>query len=102
MAWQRACAVDELTENAMRTFWVSGTDVLIVRGRDRFYAFPPLCPHEEAELEFGACDGERLICMQHLWQWDLEPGAPAGPAEVALTPYPTRVEGGEVQVLIDD
>jgi toluene monooxygenase system ferredoxin subunit len=102
MGWHRACATGDLTENAMLTCSVGDRDVLIVRGRDRFFAFPPLCPHEQAELEFGSCDGELLTCMQHLWQWELATGAPVGLAEIGIEPYPTRVEGDEVQVLIGD
>lgn len=98
MAWQRACATDALTENAMRAFAVGDAEVLVVRSRDGFFAYPPLCPHEQAELEFGTCDGALITCMQHLWQWDVATGAPVGAALIGLDPYPVRVEDGAVYV----
>ena len=101
MGWRFACAVSDLAENEMKQFDLGGATVLVARRGEEFFAYPPLCPHQGSELAFGACDGELITCMTHLWQWDMRTGAPVGLAEAPLRMYPTRIEGDRILVLLD-
>jgi toluene monooxygenase system ferredoxin subunit len=101
MGWQVACTVSDLAENEMKEFDLGGASVLVARNTDGFFAYPPLCPHQESELAFGTCDGDLITCMTHLWQWDMRSGAPVGLAAQPLKLYPTRIEGDRVFVLLD-
>jgi nitrite reductase/ring-hydroxylating ferredoxin subunit len=74
-----------------REFEANGVRILLVRRDDEFFAFPPLCPHQEEELEIsGVCDGEILTCSKHLWQWNIRTGQELGEAERPLLKYKTR------------
>lgn len=101
MDWRAVCATGDLADNEMKEFPLGDGEVLVLRAGAEFFAYPPLCPHQEAQLAFGTCDGAVITCMQHLWQWDLRTGAPLGPAETPLILYPTRVADGRVYVLAD-
>ena len=40
----------------LREFEADGVRILLVRRGDEFFAFPPLCPHHQEELEIlGIC-----------------------------------------------
>ncbi len=51
-------------------------------------------------LEDGLIQGDTLICLEHMWQFDLRSGAPLGEAEEGLRRYPLKNEGGQLYVAI--
>lgn len=101
MSWKAVDGAEGVLENDMKEFDVDGVSILIARNANGWFAYPALCPHMEAQLAFGTCDGKTITCMQHLWQWDMETGAPVGLAEEPIKTYPVRCEGGTVQVFIE-
>ena len=100
-AWHRVCAAGDVPANGMKEFAVNGTSVLIVNTGDAFVAFQALCPHEAVPLAAGVCDGAALTCLEHLWQFDLQTGAPMGDAQEGLTKYRLKEEKGEIYVGLD-
>ncbi len=102
MSWKFVCNAADVPENAMKQFDVDNVPILLVHTEGSFFAIPPLCPHMEEPLVTGICDGPTLICLKHLWQWDLPTGEPSGEAEVPLLKYEVRTEpDGSVHVLMD-
>ncbi len=98
MGWKRVCDTESILENDMQEFEIDGITILIARNAEGFWAYPPNCPHMEAQLAFGTCDGQLITCLQHLWQWDMRTGAPVGLAEEPLKQYRTKVEDSSVFV----
>jgi toluene monooxygenase system ferredoxin subunit len=96
--WHEACQTSEMDGEEMLECHVDGQDLLLVRFEDRLVACPARCPHMDEPLAFGMVDGCVLTCSKHLWQWNLDTGAPEGPAEMPLAVAPVRIEGSRVMV----
>ena len=102
MNWKLACHRDDVPEGSMKELTIDGIPVLLLRAEGEVYAVPPLCPHMEEPLANGMCDGSTLICIKHLWQWNLADGSPEGDAETALLKYEIREEtGGAIYINLD-
>ncbi len=68
----------------------------------QFYAIDDTCPHRGGPLGAGALQNDRVFCPLHGWSFDVKTGACHSNPEMPVTSYPTRVENGEVQILIGD
>jgi nitrite reductase/ring-hydroxylating ferredoxin subunit/(2Fe-2S) ferredoxin len=101
-AWKRVCPTSAVPANGLKEFAVDGINVLIANTAHGFVAYQALCPHEAVPLELGVQDGSVLTCLEHMWQFDLRTGAPLGDAEVGLTGYPLKEEGGDLYVELKD
>ena len=85
----------------MKEFSVGGVNVLIVHTGTEYVAFPALCPHETIPLEQGIHDGSVLTCLEHMWQFDIQTGAPLGDAREGLRRYRLKDDGGELYVALE-
>ena len=105
MAWKRVCAANDIAPDTVNRFDVDGIPVVVVNFGDDYRAMPPMCPHEEEDLEeSGVCAKGVLTCAEHLWQWQLQDGKPCGPDENDrdLILYPARRDGDDILVAIDE
>lgn len=96
--WQLACDTDELEGEEMLECRAGERDILLVRTDAGMVACPALCPHMDEPLSHGFAEGNVLTCSKHLWQWDLQTGAPIGLAEEGIPVAPVRIEDGKVFV----
>ena len=95
MAWTRICRADEVPENSVRKFNVSGIQILVVNYGQGFRAVPPVCPHMEEPLEeSGIVARCVLTCSKHLWSWNLETLELQGETERPLKTYRLKQEDG--------
>ena len=78
MVWKVACSEDAIGQNDLKEFDIDGVTVLLARVGEEYFAYPPLCPHQEEPLRKGLCDGEFITCFKHIWQWDVRTGACTG------------------------
>ena len=102
MSWKVACAFADIKGGELKLVSIDDVNVLLVGGESVAYAIPPMCPHMEEPLENGICDGKKLTCLKHLWQWDLDSGDPIGEAKAPLLRYPTKIDQeGLVHVLVE-
>lgn len=102
MSWKKLCNINELTEKGLKRFEVDGVPMVVARVGDEFFAYPPLCPHQEEQLEAsGVCDGEMLTCTKHLWQWDMRTGEERGMAEKPLLMYDVKTEADDLWVFVE-
>jgi toluene monooxygenase system ferredoxin subunit len=102
MSWKVVCPEGAIAENELKEFEVEGVTILLARAGGEYFAYPPLCPHQEEPLRKGGCDGTEIFCFKHLWQWDMRTGACTGTeSRVPLKMYPVRTVDGTVQALIE-
>lgn len=67
------------------------------------HAMENSCPHAGYPLHIGALEGSVIICAGHGWPFDVCTGRmPVNPDGFPLERYPTRVEGDEVWVDLDN
>jgi toluene monooxygenase system ferredoxin subunit len=102
MVWKVACSEDAIGQNDLKEFDIDGVTVLLARVGEEYFAYPPLCPHQEEPLRKGLCDGESITCFKHIWQWDVRTGACTGTeSRIPLKMYQVRKAAGQVEVLIE-
>lgn len=78
---------------------VAGVTVCLFRTEDGVFAVEPLCPHRDAPLSAGRCDGARVTCPWHNAHFELATGRHLNePGTRDLRTYPVELIGGEVFV----
>lgn len=99
MAYQRACAADEIATEGMDAFFLDGWEVLVLRDRNgALHAINGLCPHEDYPLVHGDFDGTILTCANHMWTFDAITGQGINAPGCRLEKYAVKEEGGEILV----
>jgi toluene monooxygenase system ferredoxin subunit len=101
LRWVDAAALGELWEGDVLGVEVAGERVLLVRllgGEVR--AYQGQCPHQKTLLADGDFDADSgvLVCMGHLWEFDLRAGVGINPAGCDLYTYPVEVAGDRIMV----
>ena len=103
MAFERACALGEVTNASPLAVTVDGVDVAIVRQGDDLYAIQDECSHANIQLSEGDVDGCLIECWLHGSTFDLRTGKPTTlPAFEPVPVYPVRVDGDDVLVDVEN
>ena len=99
MAFQRACAVTDVTNATPLAVTVGDTAIAVVRQGDDFYAIYDECSHAAIPLSEGDVEDCFIECWLHGSRFDLRTGKPSGPPATEPVPtYPVRVDGDDVLV----
>src|SRR5262245_38423341 len=78
---------------------VAGKKLALFRVGDRCYAIDDRCPHRDAPLHQGYCEGLEVECPWHASRFHLETGAHRHPpAKTGVTAYKVQVVENDVQV----
>lgn len=95
----RLCPVDEVPEKAIRRFSVNGTEILLARWENQFYALSEKCTHRGGPLSEGSLEDGVITCPWHFGQFDLKTGNVIGPPPFQpAQKFEVRVENGAVFV----
>ena len=69
----------------------------------QYYCIDDVCTHDGGPLGEGELIEDQIECPRHGALFDVKSGrAVTLPAVVPVDTYPVRVEGGEVQVKVDE
>ena len=97
--FERAVAVADLPDGAMRCVTIGGREVLIANAGGEVLATDDTCTHEDASLSCGVLSGAIVRCPLHGATFDLRDGAPLDePAEEALRCHEVKIESGAIFV----
>jgi nitrite reductase (NADH) small subunit len=103
MAFARVATVDDIPVGQGALFEVGGVAVAVFNaGAGRFHATSPLCPHEDGPLAEGWIEGNAVVCPWHGFDFDLTTGRCLVDEAFAITVYPVRVTGKDVEVDLPD
>ena len=94
--------VGDLAEGEGVTVQVGTKLIALFRDQGEYYAINDVCPHMGASLSGGYLEGGIVTCPWHAWRFRLADGAWADNPRIKIGCYPVRVEGDEVQVLLDN
>jgi nitrite reductase/ring-hydroxylating ferredoxin subunit len=118
MGWVKVLDQNALPQNARQVVKVGNRAILLLHNADQIYAVDNACPHMKLPLQKGKLtEDNAIVCPWHHSAFDLQTGDvkdwcswPPGVGKVlgmvskqkALTVFPTRVEGGDLWVDIQE
>lgn len=108
MALYEVCKPSALPPNSMKSFTVSGKEILLVNLNGKIYAMDNRCPHKGGDLSKGTIKDGVVVCPLHGSRFEPSTGrAVSGPKigpirlKVSdLNSYPVVVDGDSVKVEI--
>lgn len=112
MAYQKVCSSDALEVGTMTKVNIDGTNVLLYRLEDGYYATQRRCSHMRLPLDKGKIDDDVVQCPFHRARFNIKTGEvqswasfPPGIqicnillGEKALKTFPVKVEKGEIYI----
>lgn len=100
--WIDVAPADEFKPGGWHVVDCDGTLIAVFNVAGTYYAVEDLCTHDGGELAGGEVEGCEVICPRHGARFCLRTGAAlTPPAYDPIDIFPTRVEGGMVQVRDD-
>ena len=103
MSWIDVAAADELAPGDRIVFEVAHHVIALFNVDGGHHAIADVCTHDDGPLADGELIGCEIECPRHFARFDLRDGSVTMPPAVRpLRVYPVRIEGGNVQVEIDD
>jgi 3-phenylpropionate/trans-cinnamate dioxygenase ferredoxin subunit len=92
----------DLEPGDMLRVLVDNFPVCLYNVEGEYYATQDTCTHADASLSEGDLYDDRVMCPLHGSEFDVKTGeALSFPATFPLATFPVRVEGDQVQVLVD-
>lgn len=99
MAFERACALSELTADTPLRVELGDVDVAVVRHGDDVFAIEDECSHAAVALSEGEVEDCTIECWLHGSRFDLRTGDPTGlPATEPVPVFSVKVDGDDVLV----
>ena len=95
------CRVGELPAGEGKTVQVGNKLIGVFHDKGGYFAIDDTCPHMGASLSGGFVGDGIVTCPWHAWRFRLCDGAWADNPKIKIGSYPVRVEGEEVQVLVE-
>lgn len=100
--WVPAVAAADLDVNDAMRLVHQGICIAVYNLGGLFHATSGICTHEHAFLSEGYIDGETVECPLHQGLFNIRTGAALSPpVTVGLKVYQTKVEAGQVFVLVE-
>jgi 3-phenylpropionate/trans-cinnamate dioxygenase ferredoxin subunit len=102
--WVLAGAFDDIDEEDVMRFDHGDRTYAVYRTMgDKIFATDGLCTHEQQHLAEGIVIDDIIECPLHQGRFHIPTGKAKGaPVCIDLKTYPTRVDDGEVYILISD
>ena len=95
MAFERACALDEIQADKALAVTLGRYDLAIARDGDEVFAVEDVCSHAAVALSEGEVDDCTVECWLHGSRFDLRTGKPTGlPATEPVATFPIEVREG--------
>lgn len=102
MGFQRVAKIEDLWSGEMMGLEVNGERILLVNVDSRIYAYADICPHQKSRLSEGSLTDKILRCGTHHWEFDVCSGSGVNPRSACLTLFPTKIDGEDILVDIDE
>ena len=102
MGFQKVAKIEDLWSGEVMGLEVNGERVLLVNVDNSIYAYADLCPHQNSRLSEGTLTEKILRCARHHWEFDVRSGSGVNPRNACLEMFPTRVDGEDILINMDD
>ena len=105
MAFERVCALDEVTADQGLAVTVGDLEVVVARNGDEVFALQNECSHAAVALSEGEVADCQIECWLHGSMFDLRTGKPTNfPATEPVTTFPVELrptDSGDLDVYVD-
>ena len=102
MAFERACALDEVPTDEALAVTLGRYEVAVARHEEEVFAVENICSHAAVALSEGVVEDCTVECWLHGSRFDLRTGKPTGlPATEPIATFPVDVRDGHVYVDVD-
>ena len=99
--WVKVGPAGSVPEGEVTAFGVGERQVAVANVEGDLHAFDDVCTHLQCSLAEGELDGTTIECPCHGSQFDVTSGeAIGGPAVDPVDVFETKVEDGELKVLV--
>ncbi|HEX6486517.1 non-heme iron oxygenase ferredoxin subunit [Nocardioides pinisoli] len=99
MAFERACALDEVSTDQGLAVTLGSLEVVVARDGDEVFALQNECSHAAVALSEGEVVDCQVECWLHGSMFDLRTGKPTNlPATEPVATFPVEVRGTDVYV----
>ena len=89
----------DIEEKSFSTFEINGTDIVICRFRDEYFAIENRCSHALSAFYAGRMRGYNIICPVHGATFDIRDGSVTSlPAKQPIRSFPLRIADGMIEV----
>ncbi|MGD0988555.1 MAG: Rieske 2Fe-2S domain-containing protein [Candidatus Sulfotelmatobacter sp.] len=102
MAFQKVAKIEDVWSGEALALEMNGERVLLVNVENRIYAYADICPHQGSRLSEGTLTDKVLRCERHHWEFDVCSGSGVNPRNACLKQFPTKVDGENILIDIDD
>lgn len=104
MNWVRVCSSSDVEEDDVIPIALDGREYAIFRSETgEFFASDGYCTHERALLCDGLVMDGVIECPRHNGRFDYRTGAALGaPVVVNLRTYPTKLDGDDLLIQLDE
>jgi 3-phenylpropionate/trans-cinnamate dioxygenase ferredoxin subunit len=101
--WITVAKAAELGPGDREVYDIEGYYIAVFNVDGTYYAIEDTCTHDDGPLAEGELDGYEIECPRHGARFDIRSGkALSLPAVTPTQRFEVRVEGDDVQVLIED
>jgi nitrite reductase (NADH) small subunit/3-phenylpropionate/trans-cinnamate dioxygenase ferredoxin subunit len=100
--FQTVCRVGDVPEGEGKTVAVGKQLIAVFCSGGEYHAIDDVCPHMGASLSGGYVENGIVTCPWHAWRFRLADGAWADNPRIKIGCYPVRVEGGDLQVKVEE
>jgi len=102
LQWVTFLGKDEIQPGKREVFDTDYGSILLMNIDGTFYAVENMCSHAEFELADGEMSGCKIECPKHGAWFDVRSGeALSPPADRPIKIFAARVEGDDVQVMLN-
>lgn len=99
MAYERACALDEVTPDQGLAVTLGDLEIVVARDGEEVFALQNECSHAAVALSEGEVADCQIECWLHGSMFDLRTGKPTNlPATEPVATFPVDVRGTDVYV----
>jgi nitrite reductase/ring-hydroxylating ferredoxin subunit len=100
-SWFFALKEKDLTDESIEFVRVKDTPIILFRKNGQIHSLYGKCGHMGCRLSKGTFIDEHILkCGCHGWEYDTRTGKHLGDKDATLETYESKVEGGEVLVLL--
>lgn len=96
--WTKVADAADVPVDTSTVVEAEGKTLAVFNAGGTFYAIDNTCLHRGGPLGEGDLDGTVVTCPWHGWRYDVKTGANEMNAQIKVSCYPVKVEGGAVLV----